>query len=95
MSCKFEASTLPRGFYSCRKSKTNADRIRAMNNEHLAAFILDVSIIEPWCDNPYVVGEECLKCANGDVGFVKDDNGHYMKDCAKCVLEWLIQEADS
>ena len=76
------------------KPKTNEDQIRTMDSEHLASFILDVSIIEPWCDDPYPVGEECEKCINGDVGYVKDNNGHYMKDCAKCVLEWLKQPSE-
>jgi len=70
-----------RAEYACKfkenKPKTNADRIRAMSDEELTAFIFTTRLCDTVC--PPI-----------------DDRGNIcIKDCVKCVGNWLKQECDS
>lgn len=67
--------------YSSKYVTTNADRIRRMTDEKLAKFIQEDVFAEPWCsdDVPYVLGSGCQLID---------------KDCGKCALKWLKQEAE-
>ena len=62
------------------KVVTNADRIRNMTVEELAKFLQEDVFYEPWCPDDVVciIGEGCQ---------LTD------KDCSKCALKWLKQEA--
>ena len=64
---------------------SNADRIRAMSDEELAAFMSQVNDIDspiPFCkDLP-----ECLE-------LLDTENGIPVKNCEKCMLDWLRQPA--
>ena len=64
-----------------RKPQTNADKIRAMNDEELAEHFTQL-----WYDGPK------FYCpAVGDVG---EGQCAANDDCRKCFLDWLRQEDD-
>ena len=60
--------------------QTNANRIRAMSDEELAKFLQEDVFYEPWCPDDVV-------CILGEGCQLTD------KDCGKCALKWLKQEA--
>ena len=68
-----------------RIGQTNADRIRAMSDEELAAVLVLEPMEEkiPFCQNK----PECYK--------LLDENRDIPEEmCAKCMLDWLKQEVD-
>lgn len=58
---------------------TNADRIRAMTDEELAAWFFSGDF--PWC----VYEEDVVPCTYEDIP---------VHPCERCLLNWLKQEAD-
>lgn len=64
------------------KKQTNADRIRQMSDEEMAAFIENDLIGFPWCNaTEEEVDPDSLVCKRWD--------------CVKCAMAWLKQEADN
>ena len=63
------------------KTKTNADRIRAMSDDELSRFLAE------GCE---IAGLECRVAR--DPLFPADE---HLEDCAECWLAWLRKEADN
>lgn len=61
---------------------TNADRIRSMSNEELAAWVYDFEFHEGNCQFPQFYEEH------------RDKTGGCSDDCKKCLLRWLESEAE-
>lgn len=64
---------------------TNADRIRSMSDEELAAILVAESLAEkiPFCQNK----EECNEILDTADGTIPEEM------CLKCALDWLRQPA--
>lgn len=73
------ALNFARGLIAHAKSKTYADRIRAMSDEELAKLIYSVDGIG-WCKSL----PECVK----QIGLIPEEK------CIGCALEWLKQPAE-
>lgn len=64
------------------KPKTNADRIRSMTDEELAAALLRMLDGDMYCTNRPECG-----------GMLDTDDGIPCEWCAQCLLNWLRQTA--